>query len=158
MSLFLVAFCRDLSSYYGRVHVLEVRYNPQGSSRVCVCVCVCVCVFVCVCVCVCVCLCAYVCVRTCVTAGTWSASAKLAVIFPGFSFVTELVLCNHQRFFLSRVLLLGFGKLLTINKKCHCRFVVMCVGFSTNCQNKSRSKSLQPDIPPLLFYMPRPTQ
>ena len=30
---------------------------------------------------------------------TWSASAKLAVIFPGFSFVTELVLCNHQRFF-----------------------------------------------------------
>ena len=30
---------------------------------------------------------------------TWSASAKLAVIFLGFSFVTGLVLCNHHRFF-----------------------------------------------------------
>ena len=89
---------------------------------------------------------------------TWSASAKLAVIFPGFSFVTGLVLCNHQRFFLSRVLLLGFGKLLSIKMKCHCRFVVMCVGFTTNCQNKSQSKSLPPDIHPLLFYTPRPTQ
>ena len=39
-------------------------------------------------------------------------------------------------FFLSRVLLLGFGKLLSIKKKCHCRFVVMCVGFTTNCQKK----------------------
>ena len=54
-------------------------------------------------------------------------------------------------FFLSRVLLLGFGKLLSIKKKCHCRFVVMCVGFTTNCQNKSRSKSHPPDIHPLLF-------
>ena len=49
-------------------------------------------------------------------------------------------------FFLSRVLLLGFGKLLSIKKKWHCRFVVMCVGFTTNCQNKSQSKSLPPDI------------
>ena len=56
--------------------------------------------------------------------------------------------------FLSRVLLLGFGKLLSIKKKCHCRFVVMCVGFTTNCQNKSRSKLLPPDIRPLLFYTP----
>ena len=61
-------------------------------------------------------------------------------------------------FFLSRVLLLGFGKLLSIKKKCHCRFVVMCVGFTTNLQNESRSKSLPPDIHPLLFYTPRPTQ
>ena len=53
--------------------------------------------------------------------GTWSASSKLAVIFPGFSFVTGPVLCNNQRFFLSRVLLLGFGKLFSIKKKCHCR-------------------------------------
>ena len=30
---------------------------------------------------------------------TWSASAKFAVIFPGFSFVTGHVLCNQQRFF-----------------------------------------------------------
>ena len=48
-------------------------------------------------------------------------------------------------FFLSRVLLLGFGKLLSIKKKCHCRFVVTCVRFTTNCQNKS----LPPDIHPL---------
>ena len=88
---------------------------------------------------------------------TWSASAKLAVIFPGISFVTGLVLCNHLHFFLSRVLLLGFGKLLSIKKKCHFRFVVMCVGFTTNCQNKSWSKSLPPDIHPLLFYTSRPT-
>ena len=44
--------------------------------------------------------------------------------------------------FLSRVLLLGFGKLASIKKKCHCRFVLMCVGFTMNCQNKSRSKTL----------------
>ena len=75
-----------------------------------------------------------------------------------------LLLCDRAcpvqppAFFLSRVLLLGFGKLLSIKKKCHCRFVVMCVGFTTNCQNKSRSKSLPPDIHPLLFYTPRPTQ
>ena len=75
-----------------------------------------------------------------------------------------LLLCNRAcpvqppAFFLSRVLLLVFGKLLSIKKKCHCRFVVMCVGFTTNCQNKSRSKSLPPDIHPLLFYTPRPTQ
>ena len=68
-----------------------------------------------------------------------------------------LLLCDRAcpvqppAFFLSRVLLLGFGKLLSIKKKCHCRFVVMCVGFTTNCQNKSRSKSLPPDIHPLLF-------
>ena len=86
-----------------------------------------------------------------ISIGTWSASAKLAVIFPGFSFVTELVLCNHQRFFLSRILLLGFGKLLSIKKKYRCHFVEMCVGFNTNCQNKSQSKSLPPDIHPLLF-------
>ena len=79
---------------------------------------------------------------------TWSASAKLAVIFPGFSFVTGLVLCNHQRFFLFRDLL-GFGKLLSIKKQCYCSFVVMCMGFTTNCQNMSRSKSLPPDIHPL---------
>ena len=54
-------------------------------------------------------------------------------------------------FFLSRVLLLGFGKLLSIKKKCHCRFVVTCLGFTTNCQNMSRSKSLPPDIHPLFF-------
>ena len=29
---------------------------------------------------------------------TWSTSAKLAASFPGLSFVTWLVLCNHQRF------------------------------------------------------------
>ena len=75
-----------------------------------------------------------------------------------------LLLCDRAcpvqspAFFLSRVLLLGFGKLLSIKKKCHCRFVVMCVGFTTNCQNKSGSKSHPPDIHPLLFYMPRPTQ
>ena len=68
-----------------------------------------------------------------------------------------LLLCDRAcpvqqpAFFLSRVLLLGFGKLLSIKKKCHCRFVVMCVGFTTNCQNMSRSKSLPPDIHPLLF-------
>ena len=89
---------------------------------------------------------------------TWSASAKLAVIFPGFSFATGLVLCNYWRFFLSSVLLLGFGKLLSLKKKCHCRFVVMCVGFTTNCQHKSRSKSLPPGIHQLLFHTPRPTQ
>ena len=61
-------------------------------------------------------------------------------------------------FFLSRVLLLGFGKLLSIKKKCYCRFVVMCVGFTTNCQNKSRSKSLPPDIHSLLLYTSRPMQ
>ena len=55
-------------------------------------------------------------------------------------------------FFLSRVLLLGFGKLLSNKEKCHCRFVVMCVGFTTNCQNKSQSKSRPPDIHPLLSY------
>ena len=49
--------------------------------------------------------------------------------------MTGPVLCNNQRFFLSRVLLLVFAKLLSIKKKCHCRFVVMCVGFTTNCQN-----------------------
>ena len=75
-----------------------------------------------------------------------------------------LLLCDRAcsvqppAFFLSRVLLLGFAKLLSIKKKCHCRFVVMCVGFTTNCQNMSRSKSLPPDIQPLLFYTPRPTQ
>ena len=74
-----------------------------------------------------------------------------------------LLLCDRacpvqpSAFFLSGVLLLGFGKLLSIKKKCHCRFVVTCVGFTTNCQNKSRSKSLPPDIHSLLFYMPRPT-
>ena len=68
-----------------------------------------------------------------------------------------LLLCDRacpvqpSAFFLSRVLLLGFGKLLSIKKKCHCRFVVTCVGFTTNCQNKSRSKSLPPDIHSLLF-------
>ena len=68
-----------------------------------------------------------------------------------------LLLCDRAcpaqppALFLSRVLLLGFGKVLSIKKKCHCRFVVMCVGFITNCQNKSRSKSLPPDIHPLLF-------
>ena len=68
-----------------------------------------------------------------------------------------LLLCDRAcpvqppAFFLSRVLLLGFGKLLSIKKKCHCRFVVMCVGFTANRQNKSRSKSLPPDIHPLLF-------
>ena len=31
--------------------------------------------------------------------------------------------------FLPRVLLLGFGKLLSIKNKCHYRFVVMCAGF-----------------------------
>ena len=68
-----------------------------------------------------------------------------------------LLLCDRAcpvqqpAFFLSRVLLLGLGKLLSIKKKCHCRFVVMCVGFTTNCQNMSRSKSLPPDIHPLLF-------
>ena len=77
---------------------------------------------------------------------TWSASVKLAVVFPGFSFVTWLVLCSHQPIFLSRVLLLGVGKLLSVKKKCHCCFVVMCVGFTMNCQNKSQSKSLPPDI------------
>ena len=65
---------------------------------------------------------------------TWSASAKLAVLFPGFFQPSAL--------FLSRVLLLGFGKLLSIKKKCHCLFVAMCLGFTTNCQNKSRSKSV----------------
>ena len=60
-------------------------------------------------------------------------------------------LAQSSAFFLSRVLLLGFGKLLSIKKKCHCRFVVTCVGFTTNCQNKSRSKSLPPDIHALLF-------
>ena len=71
-----------------------------------------------------------------------------------------LLLCDRAcpvqqpAFFLSGVLLLGFGKLLSIKKKCHCRFVVMCVGFTTNCQNMSRSKSLPPDIHPLLFYTP----
>ena len=75
-----------------------------------------------------------------------------------------LLLCDRAcpvqppAFFLCRVLLLGFGKLLSIKKKCHCRFVVMCVGFTTNCQNKSRSKSHLPDIHPLPFYTPRPTQ
>ena len=136
---------------------------------------------------------------------TWSTSAKLAAFFPGFSFVTWLVLCNRKRFFLSRVLLLGFGKLLSIKEKvalplccdvrgfyhelskyvtikvasarrspvaffymptiprgpstlfhslnmARCRFVVMCVGFTTNCQNTSQSKSLLPDIHPLLFF------
>ena len=74
-----------------------------------------------------------------------------------------LLLCDRAcpmqqpAFFLSRVLLLGFGKLLSIKKKCHCRFVVMCVGFTTNCQNMSRSKSLPPDIHPCFFYTPRPT-
>ena len=48
--------------------------------------------------------------------------------------MTGLVLCNHLRFFMSWVLLLGFGKLLSIKKKCHCRFVVMCVGFTMNCK------------------------
>ena len=53
-----------------------------------------------------------------------------------------LLLCDRacpvqpSALFLSRVLLLGFGKLLSIEKECHCHFVVMCVGF-TNCQNKS---------------------
>ena len=60
-------------------------------------------------------------------------------------------LAQSSAFFLSRVLLPGFGKLLSIKKKCHCRFVVTCVGFTTNCQNKSRSKSLPPDIQALLF-------
>ena len=74
-----------------------------------------------------------------------------------------LLLCDRacpvqpSTWFLSRVLLLGFGKLLSIKKKFNCRFVVMCVGFTTSCQNMSRSKSLPPDIHPLLFYMPRPT-
>ena len=49
---------------------------------------------------------------------------------------------HPSAFFLSRVLLLASGKLLSIKKKCHCRFVVMYVGFTTNCQNRSRSKSL----------------
>ena len=59
-----------------------------------------------------------------------------------------LLLCDRacpvhpSAFFLSWVLLLGSGKLLSIKKKCHCRFVMMCVVFTTNCQNKSRSKSL----------------
>ena len=75
-----------------------------------------------------------------------------------------LLLCDRacpvqpSAFFLSRVLLLGYGKLLSIEKKCNCCFVVMCVGFTTNCQSKERSKSLPPDIHPLLFYMPRSTQ
>ena len=49
-----------------------------------------------------------------------------------------LLLCDRicpvelSAFFLSRVLLLGFGKLLSIKKKYHCRFAVMCVGFATN--------------------------
>ena len=52
-----------------------------------------------------------------------------------------LLLCDRScpmqqpAFFLSRVPLLGFGKLLSIKKKCHCRFVVMCVDSTTNCQN-----------------------
>ena len=89
---------------------------------------------------------------------TWCGSAKLAFIFPGFSFVTGLVLCNSQRFFPSRVLLLDFGKLLSIKKKCHCLVIATCRGFTMNCQNMSVSKSLLPDIHPLLVYMPQPTQ
>ena len=73
---------------------------------------------------------------------TWSASAKLASIFSVFSFVIVLLLCTHKRFFLCRILLIGSGKLLSIKNKCHCRFVVMYVGFIMNCQNKSRSQSL----------------
>ena len=58
-----------------------------------------------------------------------------------------LLLCGRacpvqpSALFLSWVLLLGFGRLLIIKKKCHCRFVVMWMGFPTNCQNKLRSKS-----------------
>ena len=49
-------------------------------------------------------------------------------------------------FFLSRVLVLGFGKLLIISKKCNCCLVVMCVGITTNCQNMYDES--QPDIHP----------
>ena len=49
-------------------------------------------------------------------------------------------------------LVLGFDKLLSIDKICHCRFVVMWVGLTMNCQNISRSKSLPADIHPLLFF------
>ena len=61
----------------------------------------------------------YVCGRR----STWSAS--LSEIGRYFSW---LLLCDRAcpaqppAFFLSRVLLLGFGKLLSIKKKCHCRF------------------------------------
>ena len=60
---------------------------------------------------------------------TWSASAKLA----------------------ARVLLLGFGKLLTIKKKCHYRFVVMCVCFTTNCQNEVTIKVASARHSPVAF-------
>ena len=60
-----------------------------------------------------------------------------------FSF-TACVLCNTPRLFVSRGLLQGFGELLSCKKDCHCRFVVMCVHFTANCQKWSRSKSLPP--------------
>ena len=40
---------------------------------------------------------------------------------------------HPSAFVLSRVLLLGSGKLLSIKKKCHCRFVVMCDVFGKFC-------------------------
>ena len=58
--------------------------------------------------------------------------------------LTACVLCNTPRLFVSRGLLLGFGELLSCKKDCHCRFVVMCVHFTANCQKWSRSKSLPP--------------
>ena len=73
-------------------------------------VCVCMCVRTCERACIRACMRAYVCECriVCVTEShgginniiyTWSASAKLAIIFPGFSFATGLVLRTHQRFF-----------------------------------------------------------
>ena len=76
---------------------------------------------------------------------TWSASAKLAVIFPGISFVTGVVLCNHLRYFLSRVLLLGFGKLLSIKES----------GFYHELSKYVRIKVASPKHSLLAFAVPR---
>ena len=70
--------------------------------------------------------------------------------------MTGLILCNHQRFFMYRVLLLGFGKLMSIKKKCHCHFLVMCVGFTTNRQNKSRQSRFRQTFTPCFFTRHNP--
>ena len=89
----------------------------------------------------------------------WSASAKLAVIFPGFSFVTGLVLCNHQRFFC-----LGFfcqaSASCWASKRSAVAALLWCVWIlpQTVKISHDQSRIRQIDIHPLLFYTPQPTQ
>ena len=67
---------------------------------------------------------------------TCSASAKLAVIFPGLSCAS----ITHHRLFLSWVLLLGFEKLLSLKTSTIAAFVMMCVALTRTvkiCQGQS---------------------